>query len=323
MTATTAADRARLLAADRRSPGWDPCAVVRVDRGVRGAVARREGPAAVVRAEPGPAGPLRLRAHLDAAGALHLEVHGPPATPPEAAEAALRALAGWVGAHDDPTALDALLGGHPHLVDAARRLEPVRLATLPTVAEAFGRAVLAQLVQGVEARRSMTQLAALAGTPAGDGLWCWPGPRELGTTPAWSLRHCGVSLRSARALHAGALDAAPLERARDDWARLDARLRTLPGVGPWTSAKARAALGDPDAVPVGDWNLPAVVCTALTGEERARTGWSDDDLLDLLAPFAGQRARVIRLASAAAARGLLRRHRRRAPRAPLSAHRYW
>jgi hypothetical protein len=76
-------------------------------------------------------------------------------------------------------------------------------------------------------------------------------------------------------------------------------------------------------VPVGDWNLPAVVCTALTGEDRARAGWSDADLLELLAPFAGQRGRVIRLVKLAVAAGLPPRPARRAPRAPRSAHRYW
>jgi 3-methyladenine DNA glycosylase/8-oxoguanine DNA glycosylase len=321
---TTAPLRApvRLLAVDRRRGGWDPSGVVRVDAAVRGAVALRVGAGAVARAEPGPAGPLRLHASLEG-GALVLEVSGPESTSTEAAEGAMAALALWVGAGDDPDALLPLLAPHPRLRDIARRVGPVRLGALPAVGEAFGRAVLAQLVQAVEARRSMAQLAARAGTPAGRGLWCWPDARQVGGTPAWTLRRCGISLRAARALHAGAVEAGRLEAARSDPARFDARLRALPGVGVWTAAKTRAALGDADAVPVGDWNLPARVCTALTGEDRGRTGWTDDDLLELLAPFEGQRARVIRLASLAASRGLLPRARRRAPRAPRSAHRYW
>jgi 3-methyladenine DNA glycosylase/8-oxoguanine DNA glycosylase len=63
----------------------------------------------------------------------------------------------------------------------------------------------------------------------------------------------------------------------------------MPGVGPWTSAEvARLALGDPDAVSVGDYHLPNIVAWALAGEERA----TDERMLELLAPYRGQRARV-------------------------------
>ncbi len=313
-----------LLTADRIRAGWDPTTVVRVDHARRGAVAICPRPFAVRRAEPGPAGPLLLDAR-SVDGSLVLEVRGPTATPADAAAAALEAARAWVGARDAPHELAATLSAYPRLRDVARRLGPVRLGRLPTIGEAVGRAVLAQLVQAVEARRSMAQVAALAGSPAGEGLWCWPTPRQLGGTPAWSLRRCGVSLRAVRALHAAAVDDARLARAdeRDGLDAVESRLRALPGIGAWTCGKVRAALGDPDAVPVGDWNLPAAVCTALTGEDRGRTGWTDDDLLTVLAPFAGQRGRVIRLVTRAAGRGLLPRARRRSPRAPRSAHRYW
>jgi 3-methyladenine DNA glycosylase/8-oxoguanine DNA glycosylase len=74
------------------------------------------------------------------------------------------------------------------------------------------------------------------------------------------------------------------------------RLTEMPGVGPWTAAEvALVALGDPDAVPVGDVHLPSTVTYALTG-----TAVDDDEaMLDALAPFAGQRGRVIRLLGAA------------------------
>jgi 3-methyladenine DNA glycosylase/8-oxoguanine DNA glycosylase len=75
-------------------------------------------------------------------------------------------------------------------------------------------------------------------------------------------------------------------------AELDARLRAYTGIGPWTSAEVRLrALGDPDAVSVGDAHLPNVVAWILAGEPRA----TDDRMLELLAPWAGHRARVIRL----------------------------
>ncbi|MDP9464782.1 MAG: DNA-3-methyladenine glycosylase 2 family protein, partial [Actinomycetota bacterium] len=71
-----------------------------------------------------------------------------------------------------------------------------------------------------------------------------------------------------------------------------AKLALLHGVGPWTIGSVMAsAMGDPDAVPVGDFHLKNLVCYALAGESRG----TDDRMLELLAPYAGQRGRVIRL----------------------------
>jgi 3-methyladenine DNA glycosylase/8-oxoguanine DNA glycosylase len=78
-----------------------------------------------------------------------------------------------------------------------------------------------------------------------------------------------------------------------------ARLQAVPGVGPWTAAlTARVALGDADAVPIGDYNIPNMVCWALAGEPRG----DDDRMLELLAAFAGHRGRVIALLKASGAR---------------------
>jgi 3-methyladenine DNA glycosylase/8-oxoguanine DNA glycosylase len=63
-------------------------------------------------------------------------------------------------------------------------------------------------------------------------------------------------------------------------------------VGLWTSAEvSRIALGDPDAVSVGDYHLKHLVSYALAGEERG----SDARMLELLEPYAGHRGRVCRL----------------------------
>jgi 3-methyladenine DNA glycosylase/8-oxoguanine DNA glycosylase len=75
-----------------------------------------------------------------------------------------------------------------------------------------------------------------------------------------------------------------------------ARLRALPLVGPWTAAEVGLrALGDADAVSVGDFHLAHAVCWALAGEPRG----TDERMLELLAPYASHRARVIRLIEAA------------------------
>jgi 3-methyladenine DNA glycosylase/8-oxoguanine DNA glycosylase len=86
-------------------------------------------------------------------------------------------------------------------------------------------------------------------------------------------------------------------------------LRSLPGVGPWTAAEvAGVALGDPDAVSVGDYHLPHQVTWALAGEPRG----DDGRMLELLEPYRGQRGRALRLITLAGIGPP-----RRAPRAPL------
>jgi len=53
----------------------------------------------------------------------------------------------------------------------------------------------------------------------------------------------------------------------------------------------RVVRGDPDAVRIGDYHIPNTVAWALAGEERG----TDERMLDLLEPYAGQWGRVIQL----------------------------
>ncbi|HYU05521.1 MAG TPA: hypothetical protein VEL02_16885, partial [Jatrophihabitantaceae bacterium] len=69
-------------------------------------------------------------------------------------------------------------------------------------------------------------------------------------------------------------------------------LRVVPGVGECTAAETvQRALGDPDAVSVGDYHIHDVVVHALTGRPRG----DDDEMLRLLEPWRGQRQRIVRL----------------------------
>ncbi|MEJ7584419.1 MAG: hypothetical protein WKF43_10120 [Acidimicrobiales bacterium] len=71
-----------------------------------------------------------------------------------------------------------------------------------------------------------------------------------------------------------------------------ARLTAVVGVGAWSAAEvALVALGDADAVSVGDYHLPHHLCFALAGDRRG----SDERMLELLEPFRGHRGRVLRL----------------------------
>src|SRR5690606_8623240 len=92
----------------------------------------------------------------------------------------------------------------------------------------------------------------------------------------------------------------------------DRILTSLPGIGAWTSSETRArALGDPDAVSVGDYHLAHQVGYALTGSRV-----DDDVMLELLAPWAGHRHRVIRVILASGVR-----EARRGPRLAPEDHR--
>ncbi len=74
------------------------------------------------------------------------------------------------------------------------------------------------------------------------------------------------------------------------------RLLAFPGIGPWTAAKvAMVALGDADAVPVGDYHLPHSIGYMFDGTPRS----TDERMLEILEPYRGHRARVIRLVVAA------------------------
>ena len=157
--------------------------------------------------------------------------------------------------------------------------------------------ILEQKVTSVEAHRSYRDLVHKLGSaapgPAPPGLMVPPGPAALAGAPSWVYHRCGIERRRADTIRGVARSARRVEEAAalpPPEARL--RLLALPGVGPWTAAKvALVAWGDPDAVCVGDYHLPHLVTLALAGERRG----DDRRMLELLEPYRGHRARVIRL----------------------------
>lgn len=108
----------------------------------------------------------------------------------------------------------------------------------------------------------------------------------------------GIERRRADILRRMALVARRLEETAE--MTLDAayaRLTAITGIGPWTAGRiAMLALGDCDAVFVGDLHLPHLVSSALAGERRG----TDERMLELLEPYRGHRARVVRLLLAGA-----------------------
>ena len=70
---------------------------------------------------------------------------------------------------------------------------------------------------------------------------------------------------------------------------LDRRLRSLPGIGVWTSAEVRQrALGDPDAVSFVDYHVAKDVGWAMTG-----TPFNDAELEEFLEPWRPHRNRAV------------------------------
>jgi 3-methyladenine DNA glycosylase/8-oxoguanine DNA glycosylase len=177
----------------------------------------------------------------------------------------------------------------------------LRITRTLAVFEALVPTILAQRVTGLEAGRSYRALVLALGEPAPGptppGLLVPPSPGILAALPYYRFHPFGIEMRRANTIRGAAARAPRLEA----WTALppgEARrlITTLPGLGEWTVAEvAIVALGDADAVSVGDYHIPDTVAWALAGEARA----DDDRMLQLLEPFAGHRGRVIRLIEAA------------------------
>jgi hypothetical protein len=200
---------------------------------------------------------------------------------------------GFLGFHDDRPGFTA---HHPVVGELVLRFPGLRVGRTGRVFEALVPAVLEQKVVGREAHRAWRFLLLKHGEaapgPAPAGMRVIPSPRTWARIPSWDWHRAGVEGVRARTIVTAAAVAARLEQAlEEDPAEADRRLRSLPGVGPWTSAEIRQrALGDPDAVSVGDYHLPNAV-----GWTLARRTTDDAGMLELLAPYAGHRYRVTRL----------------------------
>lgn len=189
------------------------------------------------------------------------------------------------------------------VADLARRLPGIRIPRTGAVLEALVPAILEQKVTGSEARRAWAGLVRAHGGPAPGpvaDLRLPPAPEALARLPYYAFHPFGIERRRADLIRRVAARPSWFEACLDlsaDEARM--RLTSVSGIGPWTAAEvAVRALGDPDAVSVGDFHLPSLVAWVLAGEPRA----DDARMLDLLAPYAGRRALVIRLLEASGLR---------------------
>lgn len=210
------------------------------------------------------------------------------------AEWALESLPGMLGADDEPQSFQPQ---HRLLKNLARRFSGLRVGATGLIWDALLPAVIEQRVTSHEAHRGFANLVRAYGEPAPGpgpelGLWVPPDFSSIRSIPSWDWRRFPVDHQRARTLIAATRSPELLVGGSgtpsDEFA---ARIQKIPGIGVWTSAEVRArAFGDADAVSFGDFHVARNIGFALTGAAVA-----DDDLADLLAPYAGHRYRVQRL----------------------------
>jgi len=181
------------------------------------------------------------------------------------------------------------------LWDLHRHHPGLRLGRTGQVFEALLPTILEQKVPGVEAYASYARLVHALGerAPGDAGLMLPPSPQRLSTTPYWAVHRFGIERRRFAVIQLVASRAARLETTTTmEPAEARRLLTSLPGIGPWSAAEVSAvAYGDRDVVSLGDYHLPHQVAWALGGQVRG----TDARMLELLEPYRGHRARVIRL----------------------------
>ncbi len=238
------------------------------------------------------------------------------------ADWALAQMPALCGADDDASGFDVSSlteAGHPLLAEVARRTIGTRLTRTDLVFDALASAVIEQKVTSFQAfgawRTLITRFGERAPGPTPRPMFAPPTIEEWRLIPSWAWHRAGVEPPQSRTIVRTAergerISAVVL--AAGSGADRDRILTSLPGIGAWTASETRIrALGDPDAVSVGDYHLAHEVGFALTGSRV-----DDDGMLELLAPWAGHRQRVIRLILAGGAREV-----RRGPRLAPEDHR--
>lgn len=280
-------------------PSW-PCAV-----GTTLSVLRRGGGDPTFRVDPDgtiwrgigtPQGPATLRLQsCSAAGEVRAAAWGP------GADWVLDSVPAMLGCDDDPTGFDPT---HRVLADAHRRKPHWRVCRTGLVMEALVPAIIEQKVTGQEAFSGFRLLvhrfgARAPGPGAARGLWVQPAAETLRMVPSWEWLRMHIDPARSRSVVRAACVASALERTAGLPAEeVDRRLRSLPGVGVWTSAEVRfRAHGDADAVSFGDYHVAKNIGWALTGQEV-----DDDGLAELLEPYRPHRYRVQRLVELAGLR---------------------
>jgi 3-methyladenine DNA glycosylase/8-oxoguanine DNA glycosylase len=249
----------------------------------------RRGPGTLWQATWTPDGPVSLVLRL-VNGTVDAAAWGPGAA------WTLARLERLLGLHDDPASFKPPPGPVATLARRGRGMHLVRTASVFDVLCQF---ILQQRVSFRDAARSHRHLTRALGeaSPGPPGLLLPLAPRHWLRLSSDDLRRAGVDGQRSRCLRAAARKARAIEASAEHQPTTTAEVvGRIPGCGPWTVGMvAGFALGDADAVPLGDLHLPSLLARALVGEARA----DDTRMLELLEPYRGHRFRLIRLLLAA------------------------
>lgn len=294
-------------------PDW-PCAPAQVlrpqRRGAGDPTQRHLDDGRIWRAMRTPTGPASLCVEpRPSAGEVVGRAWGP------GAEWALDRMPALLGADDDPTGFEP--HHHPEVADGWRAHQHWRIGRTGLVMESLVPSILEQKVTGKQAFGSFRELVRRHGEPAPGPvaplrLMLQPTPATIAAIPSWEWLRLGVQPAQSRTVVTACRLAPSLERVEEMSADgADRRLRSVRGIGVWTSAEVRQrALGDADAVSFGDYHLANWVGWALVGHDI-----TDDEMAVLLEPYRPHRGRA---ASMAIAGG--RTRPRRGPRMSIPTH---
>ncbi|CUR61886.1 conserved hypothetical protein [metagenome] len=294
-------------------PGW-PCSVAQVlrpqRRGAGDPTQRHDESGRIWRAMRTPTGPASLCVHQrPSTGEVHARAWG------AGAEWALEHLPRLLGADDDPADFEP--HHHPEVAHGWRTHGHWRIGATGLVMESLVPSILEQKVTGKQAFGSFRELVRRHGEPAPGPvaplrLMLQPTPATIAAIPSWEWLRLGVQPAQSRTVVTACRLAASLERVTEVSAEeADRRLRSVRGIGVWTSAEVRQrALGDPDAVSFGDYHLANWVGWALVGHDI-----TDEEMAELLEPYRPQRGRAAAMAMAGG-----RARPRRGPRMSVPTH---
>lgn len=242
----------------------------------------------VVRCLRGPGGPATLE-WVQRDGVVACRVWGADA------EWALERAPEWCGLQDRPPIAEEL---PPPFRALARVGRGLRLLRTPRILDLLVLIVLEQLVAGKEARRAHHALLRRFSSPAPGpfpDLVLPLAPATLAELAPAALVRFGVAPRRTELLRELGFRATRLEAlAQRPPDAVEAGLCSLRGIGVWTARSLLLrGLADADAVPTGDYHLPHLVAYHLGTPGEAAGDPDDARMLELLAPAAGQRGRVV------------------------------
>ena len=297
-----------------QSGTWQPSWPVDVARtlgplrhGGRDPSFRRDADGVWWRTTTTPEGPATVAVRVDREG-VHHAAWGP------GSDWVMGTVPGWLGAEDDRSDFRPT---DPIVARLDSRFPGLRLGRTNRIWDTLVAAIIEQKVTSVEAHLAWRSLLLTAGSPApgpvGERMRVVPTPEALLELTDWQWHRIGLDGQRRRSLRAAATVAQRLE-AGLGLSPQDAasRLQVVPGIGIWTAAETlQRAIGDQDAVSVGDYHVPSLVGWALIGELV-----DDERMLELLEPFRPHRQRVVRLIECGAPRPP-----RRGPRSPIRSYR--